>query len=150
MFTILLVIVKQVAKLFTGLQSIPLVGTVNTVLGGCVGAVQAVILLVIREKIGAVLGEAAGLLGNEVNEDRGCEDRGKGHGCAITSKPLSSKPRKPHSPKCKYHRSPVDSFRLRTARYNMQFLPFPDRRRRLWHDASFSGKIKNNLKNRLI
>ena len=47
LFSVLAFLVRQFAKLFTGVQSIPLIGTVNTVLGGCLGAIQAVILLIV-------------------------------------------------------------------------------------------------------
>jgi uncharacterized membrane protein required for colicin V production len=44
-FLILVVIVKQIAKLFTFVDKIPLIGTLNTALGGVLGAVEAVIIL---------------------------------------------------------------------------------------------------------
>ena len=45
LFTLLAFIINQIAKMFTFVDKIPLVGTMNTVLGGCAGAAEAVIIL---------------------------------------------------------------------------------------------------------
>lgn len=44
-FTLVLLVVRQVSRLFTGMYRIPLIGTVNTLLGGLVGVVEAALVL---------------------------------------------------------------------------------------------------------
>lgn len=46
-FALFAFIVKQIANMFTFVDRIPLIGTVNTVLGGVLGGVQAVIILLV-------------------------------------------------------------------------------------------------------
>ena len=45
LFALLSFIINQIAKMFTFVDRIPLVGTLNTVLGGCAGGAEAVIIL---------------------------------------------------------------------------------------------------------
>jgi len=46
LFALLASIINQIAKMFTFVDRIPLIGTLNTVLGGCAGAAEAVFILV--------------------------------------------------------------------------------------------------------
>lgn len=47
MFMILSVTIRQIAKVFTVINKIPLIGAVNTVLGGILGAANAIIVLLV-------------------------------------------------------------------------------------------------------
>lgn len=46
-FTLSLVLVRHIARAFTGVYKIPVIGTVNTVLGGVVGVLEGVLVLLI-------------------------------------------------------------------------------------------------------
>ena len=46
-FSLCLLLVRRIARLFTGLYRVPLVGTLNTLLGGVVGVLQGVLVLCI-------------------------------------------------------------------------------------------------------
>ena len=45
LFSVILFVVRRIAKLFTGLHRVPVIGTVNTFLGGVIGALQGIVAL---------------------------------------------------------------------------------------------------------
>ena len=54
-FVLCIIVVKMIARLFTGFYAIPVIGPINSILGGVVGIAQAAILLYIIAVLGKML-----------------------------------------------------------------------------------------------